>query len=114
VGHPDPPCALCFAESQGGRPEQRDSHDDAKLGLVLVPPDARTAAVFVDSDLPEGRLVASGELGGADKKIGKKGRHLRRPFDSTAAVVIVEPKADHSPIANMAVKLKWLEIQLCE
>ena len=77
-----------------------------------MPADAGCGRIFIDADLSKGVGVDGSEFGDADEKVVEKRRHLSGGFDRAAAVVIFQPEADDSSIAQMAVEFEGFQFQL--
>jgi hypothetical protein len=67
---------MCSSEPHGCWCEERNTNDYPKLRLVFVPTDAGTAAVLIDSNLPERIRLVTSEFAGPNAKIVKEPRHV--------------------------------------
>src|SRR6267143_1769686 len=59
VRYPDPLFVVRSPKPHRRRRQQRHSNDDSKLRFVLVPTDSCASAIFIDTHLPKGILLAA-------------------------------------------------------
>src|SRR5579871_4318207 len=95
------------AEAAGS--EQRNSDHLVELGLVAMPADARSGAVFIDQHLLKGLHRAAKSLGDLVAQRFEKGWHRRRLDDFPGAIVIAKAESDDLTIGLIAVKVERLE-----
>src|SRR5258708_409072 len=76
-----------------------------------MPTDAGSRPVLVDPGLPEFIHLTASELRCLSAQFVEKRRQLTRCFHATPAVIVPQPKTDHSTISEMTMELERLQIQ---
>jgi hypothetical protein len=80
------------------------------LWLIFVPANTSSRPVLIDSSLPEFIHITASELRHFSAQFLEKRRKATRRFHGTPAVVVPKSEADHTPVANMTVKLEMASV----